>query len=169
MEHSLKNNTKKTVNGLLKVTVVGQVNKGKYIMQIDPRMSLKEIMQEYYNKGFQEGTKAGERAILEKMQPSVIFHGNLSMDSIPHYTNLRLDKKAAVAYEYDKEKFTHVMSVSSFQRDAYNKRFAIYSTSDITREDMPDFLKESLRTAIEKDYYANGRHNDKDYYMKGIF
>lgn len=138
-------------------------------MQIDPRMTLEEIIQEYYNKGFQEGKKAGERAILEKMPPSVTFHGNLSMVSIPCYTNIRLDKKAEVAFEYDKEKFTHVMSVSSFQSDAYNKRFAIYSTGDITREDMPDFLRESLRIAIEKDYYANGRHNDKDYYMKGIF
>ena len=138
-------------------------------MQIDPKLSLEEIIQDYYNKGFQEGTKAGERAILEKMRPSVTFHGNLSMDSIPCYTNIRLDKKAEVAYEFDKEKFTHVMSVSSFQRDAYNKRFAIYSTADITRGDVPNFLKESLRTAIENDYYENYRHNDKDYYMKGIF
>jgi len=137
-------------------------------MNIDPHKSIKEIFQEYFDDGFNKGIEVGKRMALESIQPSTTFYDNLSMSTLPPYVQVRLDKKAEVCFEFDPKTFRHYIAVQSFQ-NIKNKKYALYSSANITREEMPDFLKYFLTNILKKDYYDNYIHTTKENYMKGIF
>lgn len=142
-----------------------------YLIRSDATIT--EMLQAAFDQGCEYGKKEARREIAEELNPLSANLGNAMMTSIPPSTTVRLLPKLRILSELAPDTLQLRITVQSMRDNSKDgqgrNEIVLYTSFDLKREEVPGFVAEACREAIEGNYCRNYTHINKEQYMKGIW
>lgn len=118
--------------------------------------TIPEMLRDAYDLGVKFGEQEANQKLADELNPFVCNYGVQNMTPAPPQMRVvLLDPKLKVLYERCPEKAQLRITVTSMQNSNYNKQYTLYTTFDVSNDELPEVVREMLINQLKREGQYN--------------